>query len=147
MARHVFFSFHYARDLWRTNVVRNSGQVQGTSAAGFRDASLWEATKKKGDAAVKTLIDAGLVGTSVTVVLIGTQTHQRKYVTYEINKSIALGHGLLGVRIHNIEDQSGNTDLWGSAPGALSAARVPIYNYQYGKLGKWVEEAYQAACG
>jgi hypothetical protein len=54
MPRKVFFSFHYERDIWRTNVVRNSGVVEeGSAAAGFYDASLWEETKKKGDAEVK----------------------------------------------------------------------------------------------
>jgi hypothetical protein len=64
MARKVFFSFHYERDLWRVNVVRNSGVVEGVSAAGFQDASLWEETKKKGDDAVKRLIDSGLSATT-----------------------------------------------------------------------------------
>src|SRR5271169_7016882 len=91
MARKVFFSFHYERDIWRTNVVRNSGIVEGTAAAGFHDASLWEEAKKKGDADVKKLIDNALLGTSVTVVLIGAQTSQRKFVDYEIEKSIARG--------------------------------------------------------
>jgi hypothetical protein len=68
--RNVFFSFHYQRDIWRANVVRNSGVVIGESAAGFRDASLWEEAKKKGDKAIKALIDEGLKGTSVTVVFI-----------------------------------------------------------------------------
>lgn len=49
MAHKVFFSFHYERDIWRTNVVRNSGVVEGSAAAGFHDASLWEEAKKKGD--------------------------------------------------------------------------------------------------
>src|SRR5271155_2265412 len=102
MTRRVFFSFHYERDIWRTNVVRNSGVVEGTAAAGFHDASLWEEAKKKGDAEVKRLIDKALFGTSVTVVLIGSQTANRKYVGYEIEKSIAVGNGLLGVRIHQM---------------------------------------------
>src|SRR5881397_2946215 len=93
MARKVFFSFHYERDIWRTNVVRNSGIVEGTAAAGFHDASLWEEAKKKGDAEVKKLIDKGLVGTSVTVVLIGAETANRKFVDYEIEQSIARGNG------------------------------------------------------
>jgi hypothetical protein len=71
MPRKVFFSFHYQRDLWRVNVVRNSGVIEGISAAGFHDQSLWEETERKGDDAVKKLIDSGLSGTSVTVVLIG----------------------------------------------------------------------------
>jgi len=79
MARRVFFSFHYKRDLWRVNVVRNSGLVEAFRLAGFQDASLWEEeTMKKGDDAIKRLIDDGLVGTSVTVVLIGSENRQSK---------------------------------------------------------------------
>ena len=74
MARKVFFSFHYARDLWRVNVVRNSGMIEGVAAAGFHDASLWEETKKRGDEAVKRLIDDSLRDTTVTVVLIGAES-------------------------------------------------------------------------
>src|SRR5215467_7784435 len=87
MARHVFFSFNYA-DIWRVNVVRNSHVVEGTAVAGFRDGSLWEEAKKKGDAAIKKMICDALEGTSVTCVLIGEKTSQREYVTYEIEKSI-----------------------------------------------------------
>jgi hypothetical protein len=140
MARRVFFSFHYQRDLWRVNVVRNSAVVEGVAAAGFSDASLWEEAKKKGDAAIKSLIDRALDGTGATVVLIGAQIANRKYVTYEIEQSIARGKGLLGVRIHNIRDSSGNTDYPGAVPAALIKANAPIHTYEYGKLGDWVEE-------
>ena len=74
MARRVFFSFHYRRDVWRANTIRNSPVVVGTAAAGFQDASLWEDAKKEGDAAIKKLIDNALLGTSATVVLIGAKT-------------------------------------------------------------------------
>ncbi len=145
MARKVFFSFHYQRDLWRVNVVRNSAMVEGVSAAGFHDQSLWEETERKGDAAVRKLIDAGLDGTSVTVVLIGAETASRKYVSYEIEKSVARGNGLLGVRINNIKDQNGRTDSVGAVPAALTKAGAPVYAWEYGKLGEWVETAYRAA--
>jgi hypothetical protein len=145
MARRVFFSFHYQRDLWRVNVVRNSSVVEGTSAAGFSDASLWEKAKREGAPAIKRLIDSGLSGTSVTVVLIGAQTANRQWVAYEIEKSIECGNGLLGVRIHAIKDQNGYADLAGSVPSALQRAGAPIYTYEYGKLGEWVEAAYKKA--
>ena len=145
MARRVFFSFHYQRDLWRVNVVRNSSVVEGTSAAGFSDASLWEKAKREGAPAIKRLIDSGLSGTSVTVVLIGAQTANRQWVAYEIEKSIERGNGLLGVRIHAIKDRNGHTDLAGSVPSALQRAGAPIYMYEYGKLGEWVEAAYKKA--
>jgi len=145
MARKVFFSFHYQRDLWRVNVVRNSTVVEGTSAAGFSDASLWEEARRKGDDAIKKLINSGLSGTSVTVVLIGAETANRKYVSYEIDKSVEKGNGLLGVRIHSIKDRDGKIDLAGAVPSALVRAGAPIYMYEYGKLGDWVEAAYKKA--
>ena len=92
---------------WRVNVVRNSGAIEGVSAAGFHDASLWEETQRKGDAAVKRLIDSGLDGTTVTVVLIGAETASRKFVSYEVEQSIARGNGILGIRINNIKDKDG----------------------------------------
>jgi hypothetical protein len=141
--RNVFFSFHYQRDIWRANVVRNSDVVIGESAAGFRDASLWEEAKKKGDKAIKALIDEGLKGTSVTVVLIGAETSNRTYVTYEIEKSIERGNGLLGLRIHNIKDQNGNTDFMGAVPSKLSG--YPTYSWTNSTdFAKWVEDAYNA---
>jgi MTH538 TIR-like domain (DUF1863) len=145
MARKVFFSFHYERDLWRVNVVRNSGMVEGVSAAGFHDASLWEETKRKGDAAVKKLIDSGLSGTTVTVVLIGAETANRKYVSYEIEQSISHGNGILGIRISSIKDQDGRTDQAGAVPAALTKTGAPVYTWEYGQLGEWVEKAYKKA--
>jgi hypothetical protein len=145
MARRVFFSFHYQRDVWRTNVVRNSGIVEGSAAAGFHDASLWEEAKKKGDDAVKKLIDKGLEGTSVTVVLIGAQTAQRKFVNYEIEQSIAQGNGLLGIYISGIKDSNGNTDTQGAAPARLLLASAPCYTWDRDKFGAWVETVYKKA--
>jgi hypothetical protein len=145
MARKVFFSFHYERDIWRTNVVRNSGVIDGSSAAGFHDASLWEEAKKKGDAEVKKLIDKGLVGTSVTVILIGAETAGRKFVDYEIEQSLARGNGLLGIYISGIKDQNGKTDTQGAAPLRLTKAGASCYYWDRDKFRDWVEAAYKAA--
>ena len=145
MARKVFFSFHYERDIWRVNVVRNSGAIEGISAAGFHDASLWEETKRNGDVAVKKLIDSGLQGTSVTVVLIGAETANRKYVSYEVEQSVAHGNGILGIRINSIKDKDGRTDPAGAIPAALARIGAEVYTWEYGKLGEWVEKAYKSA--
>ena len=144
MARKVFFSFHYA-DLWRANVVRNSGMIEGYAVAGFHDASLWEETKNKGEAAVRHLIDAGLDGTTVTVVLIGAETANRQWISYEIERSIARKNGILGIKIGAIKDQYGKAGVSGNMPEALSKAGAPVYVWEYGKLGLWVEEAYTMA--
>src|SRR5688500_16738359 len=107
MARRAFFSFHYERDAWRAGQVRNAYVTQ--DAAGSVDYADWEAVKSRGDAAIKKWIDDQLVGTSVTVVLIGAETATREYVQYEIRQSIARGNGLLGIYIHNVKNSSGQT--------------------------------------
>jgi hypothetical protein len=147
MARSTFFSFHYQRDIWRANVVRNSGVVIGKAAAGFRDASLWEEAKKKGDSAIKKMIDDALIGTTVTVVLIGEKTAGRKYINYEIEKSIERGNGIIGLHIHNIKNQKGETDSKGDVPYKLIRGGYKIYTWPNDneKFKKWIEDAYNSS--
>ena len=146
MARRVFFSFHYQRDIWRVNQIRNMPNVIGSAAAGFQDASLWEEARKKGDAAIKRLIDDGLQNTSVTVVCIGAKTAGRKYINYEIDKSIERGNGVVGIQIHHLENQSGETDSPGEIPAKLTAAGFKVYKYvDKEKLAQRIEEAAKAA--
>src|SRR6266496_889264 len=140
MARSVFFSFHYQRDVWRVNQIRSMPNIVGSAAAGFQDASLWEEAKKKSDDAVKRLIDKGLEGTSVTVVCIGAKTAGRKLINYEIEKSIARGNGLVGVQIHHLKDKDGSVDLAGATPAGLNAYKVYKYTDKE-SLAKWIERA------
>lgn len=117
MARKVFFSFHYERDVWRANVVRNSDITkQSVEEAGFIDAADFEKLKKQGDEAIKRWINSQLEGTSVTVVLIGAETYQREWVRYEIIKSFDRGNGQLGIYIHKIKDKDGKVDYKGENP-------------------------------
>ncbi len=113
--RHAFFSFDY-RDVWTTNVVRNSWVTQDPQAAGFLDKSLWEESKQKSDAAIKMLIDGALQGTSVTVVLIGPRTASRRFVRYEMEQSLARGNGFVAVHVGGIKDARGRTRRRGKNP-------------------------------
>ncbi len=107
MARKVFFSFHYDDVVsFRANVVRNHGFFKGNEAAGFWDNSIWEEAKRTSDLALKRLINGALEGTSVTCVLIGSQTYMRPWVRYEILKSIERGNGVFGVHINGIRDKN-----------------------------------------
>lgn len=118
--RRVFFSFHYERDIWRVNQVRNHWVVkterEDRQAAGYFDGSLWEEAQTKGEARVKRLIDDGLNGSSVTCVLVGAETYSRHWVDYEIFRSVELGKGVFGVRVHNLKDQNGTVDVRGNNP-------------------------------
>ena len=137
----VFFSFHYGEDIWRASNARNSGQFDPHASAGWSDASLWEESKRKGPAAIRRLIAGGLEGTSVTAVLIGAHTAQRDWVTYEIEKSLARGNGLLGVRIHTMKDQDGRRSRRGRVPKALADGGFRVYPWDASRFGKWVELA------
>lgn len=146
MARRVFFSFHYQSDIWRVNQIRNIPNITGCSAAGFQDSSLWEEAKRKGDSAIKALIDKGLENTSVTVVCVGSKTAGRKYINYEIDQSVARGNGIVAVQIHHLKDENGNTDIPGAIPAKITAGGYNAYKYtSHERLGKWVEEAAKAA--
>ena len=156
MARRAFFSFHYKNDIWRANQVRNSWVTQGKEAAGFIDSAEFEKIKEKGDNAVEDWIDEQLKGTSVTVVLVGSETSNRKYVKYEVKESYKRGNGLLGVHIHKQKDENGNTSTKGDTTfGELGKDEkgesvyfhqvAKTYDYVdddgYNNLGDWIEEA------
>lgn len=140
MARRVYFSFHYD-DIWKVNQIRNSHVVEGCSAAGFIDSSLWEEVKRKGDTAIKKAIEEGLNGTSVSCVLIGRKTWARKYVNYEIRRSIERGNGLLGIYIDKIKSKSGQTEQRGPIPKLLKESGAPIYVWNRNKFADWVSDA------
>jgi len=103
MARKVFFSFHYQNDIFRVNTVRNHFLTKsGYTDSGYFDSSLWETAKSKSPECLKRMINDGLEGTTVTAILIGTETASRPWVKYEIEQSIKRGNALLGIYIHNI---------------------------------------------
>ena len=146
MARRVFFSFHYQRDIWRVNQIRSIPNITGVAAAGFADASLWEEAKEKGEAKIKKLIDEALKNTSVTVVCIGGKTAGRKYINYEIEKSLERGNGVVGIQIHHLKDGSGNTDTPGTIPPKIEKAGFKVYKYvDSTKLALRIEEAAKLA--
>jgi hypothetical protein len=143
MARRVFFSFHYDTDSFRANQVRNSNVVLGVEKAGFFDHSEYEDAKKKGDAAIKKMIDGHLEGTSVTVVLIGQYTAERPYVKYEIEQSIARKNGLLGIRIHHLKDHNQLPSFQGPLPYVPARVEFPVY--QWDADAKRFSDAVEAA--
>lgn len=117
MAKKVYFAFHYQDVIdFRANVVRKHNFTKGLEAAGYYDYSIWEESKKKGDLVLKRLINAELEGTSVTAVLIGTSTYSRRWVRYEIMKSVQRGNRVLGIHINSIAGKDTLTKPLGPDP-------------------------------
>ncbi len=139
MARRVYFAFHFENDIWRVNQVRNSNVVAGPDLAGFFDHSEYEEAKRKGEEEVKRLIRAKLNNTTVTVVLIGTETASRPYVKYEIAQSTERRNGLLGVYIHHLKNQEGRTSPRGPQLAVPSGVEFPTYDWD-GDLRRFARE-------
>lgn len=156
MKRKTFFSFHFANDSWRASQVRNIGILEGNEPVSDND---WEEVKKKGDKAIENWIDNQLKGRSCTVVLIGAETANRKWIKYEIKKSWELEKGIVGIKIHNLKDQNGNQSVEGENPfeqfsiGGINMSKIVkvynppynvstnVYDYIKNNIAGWVEEA------
>lgn len=122
------------RNCW---VVREAGE----ESRGFFDSSVFEASKRESDEALKTFLRNGLSNTSVTCVLTGRDTWTRRWVRYEIARSLIKGNGLVTVHIHGVKDNQSQTSTMG--PDPLSA--MGLYRTAEGLFlaewqgGKWVE--------
>lgn len=142
MARKTFFSFHYQEDVWRVWNVRNCLVVsKDQEADGFFDASVFEASKKESDDALKIFLRNGLNNTSVTCVLAGQYTAARRWVRYEIVRSVLKGNGLLTVDIHGLMNNARVLGVKGTNP--LDEVGVYLANdkvyFAERKDGKWVK--------
>lgn len=113
MARRVFYSFYYKLDSQRVAQVRNIGSIEGNEPATDND---WETVKKGGDAAIKKWIADQMNYRTRTVVLIGSDTANRKWINYEIVKSWDEGMGVVGIRIHGLKNLNGETFSPGNNP-------------------------------
>jgi hypothetical protein len=132
MARHVFYSFHYDNDFWRTWQVRQMGAIEGQRVA---HANEWE-TIRRSPEGVRRWIDAEMRGKTCVVVLIGSETASRPWVDYEIRKGWTDGKGVLGINIHGLKCDNSLTCAMGANPfakiemqnGRRLSEHVPVLN-------------------
>ncbi len=140
MTRRVFFSFNHD-DLSRAMVVRDSWVTNDHEVTGIIDVAEFEALQQEGDIATMAWIDGQLADTTVTVVLLTDETSANRWMTYEIQRSRDLGHGLLGIGISSIEDSNGDTcGTWYRIPTGF-----PYYQWfkdgGHSNMDDWIEKA------
>ena len=142
MARRTFFSFHYVPDVWRAWNVRNCWVIKDQQVdSGFFDSSVFEASKRQSDDSLKNFLRDGMANTSVTCVLTGTDTWSRRWVRYEIARSVIKGNGLLSIYIHGVKDKDQRLAVKGADPLAqmgVYKSGDQIYLAEW-KDGKWVK--------
>jgi hypothetical protein len=101
--RGIFFSFHYA-DIHRVNNVRNAMQFQKDvkDASCFIDKSVWEEAKLTNPESLKSMIRREMQFSSVVCVLYGSETWARRWVRYEIARSVVDKKGLMAASINSL---------------------------------------------
>jgi hypothetical protein len=132
--RKVFFSFHFD-DLWRVNNVRQCWKIIDPTMRGFYDRSLWESKRLEGAEALKRLIRVSMEHASAVCVLIGTHTWSRRWVKYEIARSVVDKRGLLAVHVNGLNHHHRRTpDQRGFNPlhlmGVFHSANGKFYLYE-----------------
>jgi hypothetical protein len=158
MAREpVFYSFHYDKDVFRVQQIRNIGVIEGDEPVSPND---WEQIKRRGDAAVERWIDESMKYKRCVIVLIGSETTGRKWVKHEIKRAWELKKGLFGIYIHNLRDPRTGTCGKGGNPfnnwnvgGQSMANLIPCHDPTswdaYGDISRnmatWVSQAIEAA--
>jgi hypothetical protein len=155
--RQVFYSFHYENDVRRVQQIRNIGAIEGNAPVSPNE---WETVKRGGDAAIQRWIDENMHYRSCVIVLIGSQTANRKWINYEIKKAWSEKKGLFGIYIHNLKDPvegispAGKNPFEYLTPSGTSLSRyVQAYNPSssnaYGEirnnLDQWIEAAIASA--
>lgn len=109
----VFYSFHFGNDAMRVQQVRNIGSIDGNSPTSPNE---WERLKRAGDKAVMNWIDQSMNYKRCVLVLIGSDTANRPWVRYEIEKAWNDGRALLGIYIHNLKCPRNGTCRKGKNP-------------------------------
>ncbi|MGQ0815888.1 MAG: TIR domain-containing protein [Gemmatimonadota bacterium] len=113
MPRRCFYSFHYKPDCARAAQVRQIGAIEGNKPASDND---WESITKGGDAAIKKWIDGQMKGKACAIVLIGSETADRKWINYEIVSAWNAGLGVVGIHIHSLKNFDGKVAVKGANP-------------------------------
>lgn len=113
MASRVFYSFHYKPDVMRVSQVRNIGALEANRPATDND---WETVKSGKDSAIKRWIADQMKGRSCTVVLVGQNTADRKWINHEIIRSWDEGMGVVGIHIYGLKNTDGYISKKGNNP-------------------------------
>ncbi|BAU49560.1 molecular chaperone Tir [Sulfurifustis variabilis] len=110
----VFYSFHFDNDVFRVQQVRNMGALDGNEPVSPNE---WETVKRKGDAAIEKWIEDNMKYKQCIVVLVGSETANRRWVRHEIVKAWNDERGVIGIYIHNLKCmKTGTTCAKGQNP-------------------------------
>ncbi|MCK4456324.1 MAG: TIR domain-containing protein [Thermoplasmata archaeon] len=151
-SRHkVFVSYHHENDqAYRQQFERVFSNVIVSRSVDIGDINLNLNTEY-----VRQIIrDEYLSDSSVTVVLVGAQTWQRKHVDWEVSSSIrdtqkSPRSGLLGILLPTYPFLKPNTYSWSTIPPRLhdnvecGYAKMRLWTTDQNKMKEWIDEAFR----
>lgn len=123
--RNAFISFH-TDDEWAVNLLRSQAKDKRFDVS-FRDYSIKEPFDTAWKSQAKDVIDQ----TSVTIVMIGSDTASREAVNWEIREAHKQGKKVIGVRIHKDENHA--------IPEEIKKHGDPVINWNMEELRKHLQ--------
>ena len=123
--RNAFISFH-TDDEWAVNLLRSQAK-DNRFDVNFRDYSIKEPFDSAWKSQAKDVIDQ----TSVTIVMIGSDTTSREAVNWEIREAHKQGKKVIGVRIHK--------DANHAIPEEIKKHGDPVINWNMEELRKHLQ--------
>jgi hypothetical protein len=127
--RRVFFCFHFEHDFWRVHELRRELGAAVAQQAGFFDPAEYEALLRRDKAAIARAIRERVAGSSVTLVLIGSETASRPVVALEIEESLANRNGFLGLHIQGQDEPAGEPSPLAPAPILPDEIEFPCFSW------------------
>lgn len=126
MSNKVMICFDYERDLWRASRVLNTWDTNGFwEVTGFADLEAWKNVKLRGTYGVNRWLTDEMVGTTVTLVLVGALTSKQPHVLHVLQQSIKQGNRIVLVDLHNIRDPEQRLGTRGPNPVAELTTGAP----------------------
>lgn len=131
MARHVFLSF-VEEDKQLVELFRGQAKIKNSELE-FDDYSLKVPINSDDADYVKRQIRNKIDGVSVTLCLIGHNTHNSDWVDWEIETSDKMGKGIVGMRLH-----SSSSD---TVPDTLDDVDADVVDWNLADIMEAIEDA------
>jgi MTH538 TIR-like domain (DUF1863) len=131
MTRRIFISYQ-GEDRMRAKgfrLLRFNANVE----VDFFDRHLLDPVASRDPEYIRRCINDRMFGTSVTVVLIGTKTHESEWVDYEIRRTLEEGKGVLGIRLKGRDESI--------APARLIEAGAEVIDWDPAEFNEAIERA------
>lgn len=146
--RKVFISYYHGDRAWAQHFVNTFGAANGVlipKALGLDYDGADRINSQNTDYVMDQIRERCIADSSVQIVLIGPCTHSRRYIDWEIKRSLMCGNGLLGIHlppsnpVYLPERFAAN---W--AQDGSGYARFWEYPKNTIDLRNWIEESFEA---